>query len=35
MQAMRRRREEERFKRLEDEEIERRRIDAIEYELLQ
>jgi hypothetical protein len=33
MQAMRRRREEERVKRLEDEEIERRRIDAIEYEL--
>jgi len=35
MHAMRRRREEERLKRLEDEEIERRKIDAMEYELQQ
>jgi hypothetical protein len=33
MHAMRRRREEERLKRLEDEELERRKIDAMEYEL--
>jgi hypothetical protein len=32
---MRRKREEERLKRLEDEELERRRIDAMEYELQQ
>jgi hypothetical protein len=35
MHAMRRRREEERLKRLEEEEIERRKIDAMEYELQQ
>jgi hypothetical protein len=35
MHAMRRKREEERLKRLEDEEYERRRIDAMEYELQQ
>jgi hypothetical protein len=35
MHAMRRKREEERLKRLEDEELERRRIDAMEYELQQ
>lgn len=35
MQAMRKRREEERLQRLEDEELERRRIDALEYELQQ
>lgn len=32
---MRKRKEEERLKRLEDEELERRRIDALEYELQQ
>ena len=35
MHAMRRKREEERLKRLEDEELERRKIDAMEYELQQ
>jgi hypothetical protein len=35
MQAMRRKREEERYKRLEEEELERRRIDAMEYALQQ
>ena len=35
IQAMRRKREEERIKRLEEEELERRRIDAMEYELQQ
>ncbi len=35
MHALRRKREEDRIKRLEDEEIERRRIDAIEFELQQ
>lgn len=33
MHAMRKRREEERLRRLEEEELERRRIDALEYEL--
>jgi hypothetical protein len=35
MHALRKRREEERLKRLEDEELERRRIDALEHELQQ
>ncbi len=35
MQAMRKKREEERIKRLEDEELERRRLDAIEFEIQQ
>lgn len=35
IQAMRKRREEERLRRLEEEELERRRIDAMEYELQQ
>jgi Trichohyalin-plectin-homology domain len=35
MHAMRRKREEERIARLEEEELERRRIDAMEYELQQ
>jgi hypothetical protein len=35
MHAMRRKREEERLTRLEEEELERRRIDAMEYELQQ
>ena len=35
MQAMRRKREEERYARLEEEELERRRIDAVEYALQQ
>ena len=35
MQAMRKKREDERIQRLEDEELERRRIDQIEFELQQ
>ena len=35
MHAMRKKREEERLRRLEEEELERRRIDAMEYELQQ
>jgi len=35
MQAMRKRREEERYARLEAEELERRRIDALEFDLQQ
>ena len=35
MQAMRKRREDERIQRLEDEELERRRIDQVEFELQQ
>ena len=35
MHAMRRKREEERLQRLEEEELERRRIDGLEYELQQ
>jgi hypothetical protein len=35
IQAMRKKREEERFKRLEEEELERRKIDAMEYALQQ
>jgi hypothetical protein len=35
MQAMRKKREEERIQRLEDEELERRRLDAIEFEIQQ
>lgn len=33
MQAMRKKREEERYRRLEEEELERRRVDAMEYAL--
>lgn len=35
MHAMRKKREEERIKRLEDDEMERRRLDAIEFEIQQ
>lgn len=35
MHAMRKKREEDRIKRLEDDEMERRRLDAIEFEIQQ